>query len=110
MRKHINDHPNDGFAICQGEPGGYSLLVSRQILPDFIAEADGRTAIIEYKGERDELRTEQHKKTIGDLWADRSGGQCVQVVNRDWAKLEAKGVERHNVAMSITAQGFPSAG
>jgi type III restriction enzyme len=73
--------------------GGFCLpLAPGRFFPDFLAELnDGRTAIIEYKGKnRAELTEEKHKRDVGNLWAERSGGQCVfvWVVERDWATLE----------------------
>ena len=75
--------------------GGFSLPLSPgRFFPDFVAELnDGRIAIVEYKGKHlahspDEL----HKKTAGELWAERSGGRCVfvWVVDKDWQTLESK--------------------
>jgi type III restriction enzyme len=95
--KHIDDHPNVKRwlrNLAHESAGGFSLPLSPgRFFPDFIVElADGRTAIVEYKGgylarNPDEL----HKATIGRLWADRSNGQCVFVwiVDRDWAQLDA---------------------
>lgn len=47
--------------------------------PDFVAElADGRLLVVEYKGKiyitNDDSR---EKKAVGDLWARKSGGQCL---------------------------------
>lgn len=61
------------------DPFGFWLPTSRgRFFPDFIAElADGRLAVIEYKGAhlRDD-RYEIEKRQIGELWAQRSGGKC----------------------------------
>jgi len=72
--------------------GGFSLPLSPgQFFPDFIAELnDGRIAMIEYKGkQRDPLPAEQFKQEIGNLWADRSNGQCIfaWTIDKDWANL-----------------------
>jgi type III restriction enzyme len=47
---------------------------------------------VEYKGDRDELRREQHKKAIGELWEARSGGRCrfAWIVDRNWHELDRK--------------------
>ena len=94
--KRIDDHPNVKRWIrnlpYEGA-GGFSLPLSPgRFFPDFIAElCDGRTAIIEYKGPQMAHDPEElHKKDVGELWAERSGGQCVfvWVVDRDWVKLQ----------------------
>jgi type III restriction enzyme len=96
--KRIDDNPNVKRWVrnlTHERAGGYSLPLSPgRFFPDFIAElCDGRIAIIEYKGkQRFKLPEEMHKFTIGVLWAEVSGGRCVfvQVVDRDWAKLETE--------------------
>jgi len=50
--------------------------------PDFVAElVDGRWLVVEYKGEHlwsnDDSR---EKRSIGELWADRSNGRCLFVM------------------------------
>lgn len=98
--KEINDHPQVKRWIRnleQESAGGFSLPLSPgRFFPDFIAELfDGRHALIEYKGRHlAELRAEQHKKSVGDLWAARSAGTCVfvWVVDQDWASVE-RGLE-----------------
>ncbi len=53
---------------------------------------DGRLGLVEYKGPQcAELSEEQHKKTIGELWAERSGGKCFfgWVENKNWQALDA---------------------
>jgi type III restriction enzyme len=94
--KHICEHNNVNRwlrNLSQESAGGFSLPLSPgNFFPDFIVElADGRTAIVEYKGrQRAELSEEQHKKEVGDLWAARSGGNCVfaWIVDRDWDALK----------------------
>lgn len=54
--------------------------------------ADGRIAIVEYKGSH--LASDPHeilKRDIGELWARQSGGKAVfvRVVDRDWTALDA---------------------
>lgn len=94
--KQIDDHPNVKRWVRnleQESAGGVCLPLSPgRFFPDFIVELnDGRIAMVEYKGKHlshdpDELR----KKEIGELWADRSEGNCVfaWIVNKDWATLE----------------------
>jgi type III restriction enzyme len=52
---------------------------SQRFYPDFICElVDGRTLVVEYKGEH--LRhdpKEIEKGEVGRLWAERSGGRCL---------------------------------
>ena len=96
--KKIDDHPNVKRWIRNLEhasAGGFNLPLSPgRFFPDFLAELnDERIAIVEYKGkQRAELKSELHKAEVGKLWAERSEGKCVfaWVVNRDWARLEAK--------------------
>lgn len=52
--------------------------------PDFVAElTDERILVVEYKGEdrwtNDDSR---EKRSLGDLWAERSGGRCIFVMPR----------------------------
>ena len=61
-------------------PCGFSLATSRgKFYPDFVAElADGRIAIVEYKGAHlvnDPYEIE--KRQIGELWARKSQGKCL---------------------------------
>lgn len=94
--KRIEDHPNVTRWVrnlSYESAGGFNLPLSPgRFFPDFIAElVDGRLAIIEYKGKHlATLADELHKKEVGELWAERSGGDCVFVwiVDRDWATLE----------------------
>jgi type III restriction enzyme len=91
----LDGHPNIKRWLRNLEhesAGGVSLPLSPgRFFPDFLAELmDGRIAMIEYKGRLlAELHAEQFKKDIGNLWADRSNGQCVfaWIVNKDWSNL-----------------------
>ncbi len=90
----IDSHPNIKRWVRNLEDegrGGFFLPLSpRKFFPDFIAELkDGRIAIIEYKNPILD-KVEQHKKSVGELWASRSDGQCVfaWIVDKDWATLE----------------------
>ena len=58
--------------------------------PDFVAElTDGRILVVEYKGEHlEDMQSEQEKRDIGRLWADRSGRKALFL----WAvKTDAAG-------------------
>lgn len=93
--KHIDDHRNVKRWVrnlAYERAGGVSLPLSPgRFFPDFIVELrDGRLAIVEYKGAHlannpDEL----YKKTVGELWAERSGGKCVfgWIVDKNWPDL-----------------------
>ena len=63
-----------------------------RFFPDFIAELqDGRVAIVEYKNAMlAQAAEELHKKAVGELWAERSGGRCVfaWIVEKDWTAIE----------------------
>jgi type III restriction enzyme len=95
--KRINDHPSVKRWVrnlTHESAGGFSLPLSPgRFFPDFIAELnDGRLAIVEYKNPvLNQVMEERHKKAVGELWAERSGGRCafMWVVDRDWARLEA---------------------
>lgn len=95
--KKIDDHSNVKRWLRNLEhesAGGFSLPLSPgRFFPDFIAELkDGRIALVEYKGQHlAEQKKELHKKEVGTLWANRSGGKgvFVWVVDRDWATLES---------------------
>jgi type III restriction enzyme len=60
--------------------------------PDFLCQLkDGRSVVVEYKGaDRAQNAEEQNKKTVGELWADRSGGTCLfaWVENRNYTEIE----------------------
>jgi type III restriction enzyme len=91
----IDGHPNvkRWMRNLEYEPAGFCLPLSPgRFFPDFLAELkDGRIAIIEYKGgHRAELQVEQFKMDVGNLWADRSDGQCVfaWIVDKKWSVLD----------------------
>jgi hypothetical protein len=50
--------------------------------PDFVARLrDGRIFVVEYKGEdRWGNDDSKEKRALGELWAERSGGQCLFVM------------------------------
>ncbi len=60
--------------------------------PDFVCQLnDGRVLVVEYKGaDRAQNAEEQNKKTVGELWADRSGGGCLfaWVENRNYTEID----------------------
>ena len=60
--------------------------------PDFVALlADGRILVVEYKGEdRWSNDDSKEKRTVGNLWADRSKGKCLFVMPKgpDWKAIE----------------------
>jgi len=95
--KQFDDHPNVVRWIRNLDreaAGGFNLPLSPgRFFPDFIVElADGRIAIVEYKGAH--LASDPHeilKRDIGELWARQSGGKAVfvRVVDRDWTALDA---------------------
>jgi len=92
--KHINDHPNVKRWVRNLEhesAGGFSLPLSPgRFFPDFVVELqDGRVVIVEYKNKNLAL-AEPHKKDVGELWAARSGGNCVfaWIVDQDWTTLK----------------------
>ena len=61
--------------------------------PDFVALLiDGRMLVVESKGEHLWSNDDsKEKRTVGDLWADRSKGQCLFVMPKgaDWAAITA---------------------
>ncbi len=61
--------------------------------PDFVALlVDGRVIVVESKGEHLWSNDDsKEKRAIGNLWADRSGGQCMFVMPKgpDWAAITA---------------------
>jgi len=62
--------------------------------PDFVALLnDGRILVVEYKGEdRWSNEDSREKRAIGELWANRSNGQCLFVMPRgaDWQAIQAQ--------------------
>ena len=61
--------------------------------PDFVALLiDGRILVVESKGEHLWSNDDsKEKRTVGDLWADRSKGKCLFVMPKgaDWAAITA---------------------
>jgi type III restriction enzyme len=52
-----------------------------------------RIVIVEYKNSKLAADPgEQHKRAVGELWAERSDGQCrfAYVIDEDWVALEEK--------------------
>lgn len=75
--------------------GGFWLPKSPgRFYPDFIVELKSQQiVIVEYKNSK--LASdpeEQHKRAVGELWADRSDGQCrfAYVIDCDWGTLAGK--------------------
>jgi len=96
--KKLDDHPNVYRwlrNLSYESAGGFYLPLSPgKFFPDFIVETnDDRTIIVEYKNSTlAQAKEEQHKKVVGEMWTDRSGGKCdfAWIVDRDWATLEAQ--------------------
>jgi type III restriction enzyme len=63
-----------------------------KFFPDFIVELlDGTMVIVEYKNAKLASNPdEQHKRDIGELWAQRSpdGYRFAWIVEGDWEKLK----------------------
>lgn len=78
----IADHPNVAYWVRNLTRGEFAFslpLADRNFYPDFVVMLkDGRTAVIEYKGEVYRTNDDSREKDlIGRLWAARSGGRCV---------------------------------
>lgn len=59
---------------------GFSLpTATGRFYPDFVCRlTDGRALVVEYKGQHlYDVPEERAKRTVGDLWAERSGGVCL---------------------------------
>lgn len=74
--------------------GGFSLPKSPgRFYPDFIVELKTtEVALVEYKNAKLAVYPEeQHKRAVGELWAERSAGRgrFGWVVERDWPSLES---------------------
>ena len=67
---------------------------SDKFYPDFVALlTDGRYLVVEYKNETDWSNDDsKEKRTVGNLWADRSKGQCLFVMpkGKEWAEIAEK--------------------
>jgi type III restriction enzyme len=61
--------------------------------PDFVAMlTDGRILVVEYKGEHLWSNDDsKEKRAVGELWAERSDGQCIFVMPKgtDWKAIQA---------------------
>jgi type III restriction enzyme len=73
--------------------GGFWLPKSPgRFFPDFIVELkNGCIALVEYKNARIAYAPEeQHKRTVGELWAGRSNGKgrFAWIIDQDWNELE----------------------
>jgi type III restriction enzyme len=65
------------------QPFSFWLQTSTdKFYPDFLVELeDGRIVVVEYKGEdRWSNEDSKEKRTLGELWAERSGGSCLFVM------------------------------
>jgi len=62
----------------ENKPHAFWLqLPSGRFYPDFVAMLhDGRTLVVEYKGAH-LYEAEKHKRLIGEVWAEASGGRCL---------------------------------
>ncbi len=62
--------------------------------PDFVVKLkDGRTLVLEYKGEHLWSNDDsKEKRAVGELWAERSGGECLFVMpkGKDWTAVADK--------------------
>ena len=94
--KRIDSHPNVARWIRNTEhatQGGFWLPKSPgRFFPDFVVEMKDGFVLVEYKmGKMASDPEEQHKKAVGELWAERSNGRCrfAWIVDRDWQRLAA---------------------
>ncbi len=79
---YLDEHPRVQYWLrnVDRKPNSFWLqLPSARFYPDFMALLDdGRILAVEYKGKAwAELQKEQDKKTIGETWAEASGGTCL---------------------------------
>ncbi len=93
----IEQHANTAVWVRNIElrpTSSFSLQTSTdRFYPDFVGKMrDGRIFAVEYKGTHlwggpDSVE----KRAVGDLWATRSGGECIFVMPNgpDWAALDA---------------------
>ena len=59
--------------------------------PDFVCKLkDGRVVVVEYKGGHLWNDETKEKKALGELWAKRSGGNCLFVMptDKDYAAVQ----------------------
>ncbi len=66
---------------------------SDRFYPDFVVMlTDGRILVVEYKGEHLWSNDDsKEKRAVGELWAERSGGQCLFVMPKgtNWSAITA---------------------
>jgi len=76
----------------ENKPHAFWLqLPSGRFYPDFVAMLhDGRTLVVEYKGAH-LYEMDKDKRTIGEMWAETSEGQCLfcMPTNRDFSPIDA---------------------
>jgi len=77
------------------DPGAFRLArrpssQGRWFYPDFVARLDdGRTLVVEYKGEHLQDTQDTHdKQAAGDLWARITGGIFLMVKNQNYRVIE----------------------
>lgn len=72
---------------------GYSFWLQTstdKFYPDFVSKLkDGRFLVVEYKGGHLLNQDSKEKKSLGELWAKRSGNTCLFVMptNKDYAAI-----------------------
>jgi type III restriction enzyme len=90
---YINRHSNVKAWVRNTvrQPNSFWLQTSSdKFYPDFVALlTDGRVAVVEYKG-ADRWKDADQDRLIGNLWADRSNGQCIFVMltNREFGAID----------------------
>lgn len=78
------------------KPGSFSLPISsgHNFYPDFVAKLkDGRTLIVEYKGKAFLNEDTREKENIGQLWEEKSQGQCLFLL-ATWMDAEGRHTQR----------------
>ncbi|MCL4529107.1 MAG: DEAD/DEAH box helicase family protein [Chloroflexi bacterium] len=94
----LDNHPKVKRWVrnLEGRPG-YSFWLqtsSDRFYPDFVCElTDGRYLVVEYKGfDRWSDDDSKEKRAIGQVWEDKSDGQCLFVMPKgpDWNAILAK--------------------
>ena len=91
----IDQHPEVEWWVrnVERQKGAFSLQTSgNRFYPDFVVKLkSGKIVAIEYKGEHLAPGAIE-KDDIGNLWANRSGGDCSfgMIVNKDWTALKEK--------------------
>lgn len=78
--------------LSYASQGGFWLPKSPgRFFPDFIVQLkSGQIVIVEYKNSKLAADPEEkHKRAVGELWAERSEGQCrfAYVIGQDWHNL-----------------------